>query len=175
VGFRKVKGEAKTDRLLNYINKNTTKISPQKSNKQSILNVSNISSTHSETNLARITKVNKGRFHTLAKQEEIVLIPDESCHDNYSRDRRKLLSRRQRPPTQLQVSRKDKLDNCLSIVEIGLDNEVEEKQMEERIMVIDRLEAKDRLKTFHGFQQKIAHTHTEPKREVRRQQEQKDD
>lgn len=54
----------------------------------------------------------------------MILIPDEVCHEKYTKDRQKLLSRRQRPPTQLQGSRKQKNDNCLSIVEIGLNNEI---------------------------------------------------
>lgn len=51
----------------------------------------------------------------------------------------------------MESSRKEKMDNCLSIVEIGLGTDIEKGHIEEKVTIIDRFETKERLKTFHGF------------------------
>ena len=85
-----------------------------------------------------------------------MLIPDENCHENYSKEKRLPLSRRKRLPTQMEASRKEKNDNCLSIVEIGLGSDIEKGYIEEKVTIIDRFETKERLKTFHGFRDQKA-------------------
>lgn len=80
-------------------------------------------------------------------------------------------------PTQLDLSKKEKNDtNCLSIVQIGLGNDLEHNLTEEKILPFDRFEARDRLKTFHGYrQQRTINTEISKKIETKIKAKQKDD